>query len=60
MEESRPTNPSTDAFPKGVASAEHIATHDRSADVLERVPQYVVVCSRLAATRVTVNRSKRL
>jgi hypothetical protein len=47
-------------FPRTGTSAEHIATHDRRADILERFPQYVVVGSCFPATSVSVNRSKRL
>jgi hypothetical protein len=43
-----------------MASAEHIATYDRRADILERRPQHVVVCSRFTAIRVSMNRAKSL
>jgi hypothetical protein len=43
-----------------MASAEHIATHDRRADILERFPQHVVVCSRFTAIRVSMHRAKSL
>ena len=54
-----PTLPRVIFYPRAVASAEHIATHDRRADILKRLPQYIVVYSCFPATHVTVNRSKR-
>jgi len=44
--------------PRSAHRAEHVAAHDRRAEIVERLAQHVIVNSRLAASCVAVQRAK--